>query len=188
MIGPGGPISWSSIERTGVTTDLIDVLRKSQPASLAPSFGEEQGTRVLNRNVVTAPDQAYALYWSVPASRWEELLAVHEYAHILHLDQARGLSRPLRAIFGRNPIGFPNEWAPYWMIEGLATFYERTIGTQAERVSPFSIWGQVESLGWLQTLLQAGTTRLRLQDCAPRACTPVTSNRRRARCSCSRCR
>ena len=41
-------------------------------------FGEDQGTRVLNRNVVTAPDQAYALYWSVPASQWEDLLPVHE--------------------------------------------------------------------------------------------------------------
>jgi len=72
---------------------------------------------------------------------WLETVIVHEYAHILHLDQARGLSRPLRAIFGRNPIGFPNEWAPYWMIEGLATFYEseltdagRVKGTYAEMV------------------------------------------------------
>jgi hypothetical protein len=41
-------------------------------------FGEDQGTRVLNRNVITAPDQAYALYWSVPASQWEAMLPVHE--------------------------------------------------------------------------------------------------------------
>lgn len=41
-------------------------------------FGRDQGTRVLNRNVVTAPDKAYALYWSVPTSRWEEMLPVHE--------------------------------------------------------------------------------------------------------------
>jgi eukaryotic-like serine/threonine-protein kinase len=41
-------------------------------------FGREQGTRVLNRNLVTAPDKAYALYWSVPTSRWEEMLPVHE--------------------------------------------------------------------------------------------------------------
>lgn len=27
---------------------------------------------------MTAPDQAYALYWSVPSARWEELLPVHE--------------------------------------------------------------------------------------------------------------
>jgi hypothetical protein len=41
-------------------------------------FGPGQGTRVLNRNVATGPDRAYALYWSVPSSRWEELLPVHE--------------------------------------------------------------------------------------------------------------
>lgn len=29
---------------------------------------------VLNRNLITAPDQAYALYWSVPQDRWEESL------------------------------------------------------------------------------------------------------------------
>ncbi|MEA2407255.1 MAG: hypothetical protein QOE69_1374 [Thermoleophilaceae bacterium] len=33
----------------------------------------------------------------------------------------------------------------------LGEFYDRTIGYQASRPSPFSIWGQVESLGWLQT-------------------------------------
>ena len=41
-------------------------------------FGAEQQTHVLNRNVVTSPSQAYALYWSVPSSRWDELLPVHE--------------------------------------------------------------------------------------------------------------
>lgn len=64
---------------------------------------------------------------------WLELVIVHEYAHILHLDQARGVPRLLRTILGRNPIAFPNEWAPYWMIEGLATFYESEL-TEAGRV------------------------------------------------------
>lgn len=41
-------------------------------------FGRSQGTRVLNRNVIPAPDQAYALYWSVPASQWDAMLPVHE--------------------------------------------------------------------------------------------------------------
>jgi hypothetical protein len=34
---------------------------------------------------------------------------------------------------------------------GLATFWERTAQSQLERSSPFSIWGQVEGSGWLQT-------------------------------------
>lgn len=41
-------------------------------------FGPGQGTHVLNRNVVTGPDRAYALYWSVPSSQWDAMLPVHE--------------------------------------------------------------------------------------------------------------
>jgi hypothetical protein len=33
---------------------------------------------------------------------------------------------------------------------GLATFYERTIESQLDRESPFSIWGQVDGVGTLQ--------------------------------------
>lgn len=72
---------------------------------------------------------------------WLELVIVHEYAHILHLDQARGIPRALRSVLGRNPVTFPNEWSPLWMIEGLATFIEsemtdagRVKGTFAEMV------------------------------------------------------
>jgi eukaryotic-like serine/threonine-protein kinase len=32
------------------------------------------GTHVLNRALVTAPDQAYALYWSAPDARWQRSL------------------------------------------------------------------------------------------------------------------
>jgi hypothetical protein len=45
---------------------------------------------------------------------------------------------------------------------GLRELYDRTIGYQASRPSPFSIWGQVESLGWLQTLAKAGAGVLAL--------------------------
>jgi hypothetical protein len=34
---------------------------------------------------------------------------------------------------------------------GLGTFYDRTIKSQIDRTSPFSIWGQDHSLEWLQT-------------------------------------
>jgi hypothetical protein len=37
---------------------------------------------------------------------------------------------------------------------GLSTFWHRTIGEQGGRVSPFSIWGQSPSLGWLQALVK----------------------------------
>jgi hypothetical protein len=45
---------------------------------------------------------------------------------------------------------------------GLREIYDRTIGYQAGRGSPFSVWGQVESLGWLQTAVKAAAVALAL--------------------------
>jgi hypothetical protein len=41
-------------------------------------FGPGQRTHVLNRNLITSPQKAYALYWSVPSSRWDAMRPVHE--------------------------------------------------------------------------------------------------------------
>ena len=43
---------------------------------------------------------------------------------------------------------------------GLATFWDRTAGSQLDRTSPFSIWGQVDDLEWLQTAVLAGSAAL----------------------------
>jgi hypothetical protein len=45
---------------------------------------------------------------------------------------------------------------------GLQELYDRTVGYQASRGSPFGIWGQVESLGWLQTLVKGAAVALAL--------------------------
>ena len=45
---------------------------------------------------------------------------------------------------------------------GVRELYDRTIGYQASRPSPFSLWGQVDSLGWLQTLTKAAAGVLAL--------------------------
>ena len=45
---------------------------------------------------------------------------------------------------------------------GLREMYDRTIGYQASRPSPFSIWGQVDSLGWLQDVTKLGAAALAL--------------------------
>jgi hypothetical protein len=45
---------------------------------------------------------------------------------------------------------------------GLREIYDRTVGYQAGRPSPFSIWGQVESLEWLQTMVKVATAGLAL--------------------------
>ena len=43
---------------------------------------------------------------------------------------------------------------------GLRELYDRTVGYQAGRPSPFSIWGQSDSLEWLQTTVKAGAVGL----------------------------
>ena len=43
---------------------------------------------------------------------------------------------------------------------GLSTFWHRTIAEQGGRDSPFSIWGQAHSLGWLQTVVKVAVVGL----------------------------
>ena len=45
---------------------------------------------------------------------------------------------------------------------GLSTFWHRTIGEQGGRDSPFSIWGQDQSLGWLQAVVKVAVVGLAL--------------------------
>ena len=45
---------------------------------------------------------------------------------------------------------------------GLSTFWHRTIAEQGGRDSPFSIWGQAHSLGWLQAVVKAAVVGLAL--------------------------
>jgi hypothetical protein len=45
---------------------------------------------------------------------------------------------------------------------GLSTFWRRTIAEQGGRDSPFSVWGQDHSLGWLQAVVKAGVVALAL--------------------------
>ena len=52
--------------------------------------------------------------------------------------------------------------APFVPDGGLREIYDRTVGYQASRPSPFSVWGQAESLGWLQTGVKATAAGLAL--------------------------
>lgn len=55
---------------------------------------------------------------------WLRLALSHELAHVVHLEQARGIWGLGRKVFGRAPFLFPNALAMSWMIEGLATYEE----------------------------------------------------------------
>ncbi|MCX5858325.1 MAG: hypothetical protein NT056_00270 [Proteobacteria bacterium] len=67
---------------------------------------------------------------------WIYTLVLHEYTHILHLDQARGLTAVFRKIFGR--VIFPNAVEPTWLIEGIATHAETELGGKGRGRNPFS--------------------------------------------------
>jgi hypothetical protein len=41
---------------------------------------------------------------------------------------------------------------------GLRTFFDRTVVSQVDRTSPFSIWGQVDGIQWLQTAVFAAVS------------------------------
>ncbi|HET7291918.1 MAG TPA: hypothetical protein VFM88_05815 [Vicinamibacteria bacterium] len=59
---------------------------------------------------------------------WLRLVLTHELAHVVHLEQARGVIAFGRKLLGRAPYLFPNGLTPPWLLEGLAT-YEETEGT-----------------------------------------------------------
>ncbi len=52
--------------------------------------------------------------------------------------------------------------APFVPDGGLREIYDRTIGYQAGRGSPFSLWGQVESLDWLHNAVKVAAAGLAL--------------------------
>lgn len=53
---------------------------------------------------------------------WLYGLLVHEYVHVLHMDNIGGIAKVFNAIFGRTWA--PNQMQPGWFIEGLATYHE----------------------------------------------------------------
>lgn len=78
------------------------------------------------------PSNRIVLYAHPPADAsglrsyydWNALVVTHELTHIFHLDRSRGIWRVGQAIFGRNPLLFPNLYEPRWVLEGLAVYYE----------------------------------------------------------------
>ncbi len=68
---------------------------------------------------------------------WYDLLVVHEYTHVVHVDSTTGLPGLINAIFGK--LYTPNDWQPRFVLEGLGVAMEsehteggRLGGTQYE--------------------------------------------------------
>ena len=94
---------------------------------------------------------------------WNALVVTHELTHIFHLDRSRGFWRGAQAIFGRNPLLFPNLYEPRWVLEGLAVYFEsRLTGVGRLESSEHSMIARAAALAnRLPTLqeLSPGTSR-----------------------------
>jgi hypothetical protein len=94
---------------------------------------------------------------------WNALVVTHELTHIFHLDRSRGIWKFGQAIFGRNPLLFPNLYEPRWVLEGLAVYFEsRLTGYGRLESSEHLMTARAAALaGRLPTLqeLSAGTSR-----------------------------
>ena len=73
------------------------------------------------------------------------------------------------SLAGRRWCSPPRSWsrcvaltAPFVPDDGLRELYDRTLGYQLGRPSPFSVWGQAESLSWLHTAVKVGAAALAL--------------------------
>ncbi|MEW5854693.1 MAG: hypothetical protein AB2A00_38310 [Myxococcota bacterium] len=89
---------------------------------------------------------------------WARGLILHEYIHIAHTDQIRGIPRAINWAFGK--IYPPNMLQPRWFIEGLATFGETymTTGGRAQS-SIFEMYLRTAALSgqlWPMDILSSG--------------------------------
>ncbi len=71
--------------------------------------------------IVSPPDEINSLE---DYDNWLEMVFIHEYTHILHIDKVFGAQDILRKIFGRYDLFFPNAFQPAWILEGIATYIE----------------------------------------------------------------
>ncbi|MGD8926645.1 MAG: hypothetical protein PVG20_07330, partial [Thioalkalispiraceae bacterium] len=109
-----------------------------------------------NTNIfLAAPDDLNSLE---DHNGWLEMVFLHEYIHIVHLDKARGAPLFLRKIFGREglffPTVFPNAFQPAWFIEGIATYGEtdRKLGIGRGQSTYYNMLMRGEVMGGIKEL------------------------------------
>lgn len=90
------------------------------------------GTDSANGSATALPFNTVRLYLTAPddlsplgdVDDWYLELLTHEYTHILHTDQIRGLPALLNGLMGKTFA--PNQAQPRWLLEGLAIVEEST--------------------------------------------------------------
>lgn len=112
-------LGWEPRERTEIV--LTDQTDSANGSATALPFN-------LVRIFLTAPADLSPLG---DVDDWYLELLTHEYTHILHADQMRGLPTFLNAIFGKTFA--PNQAQPSWILEGLAVL-EESVQTSGGRL------------------------------------------------------
>ncbi|HEX4922896.1 MAG TPA: hypothetical protein VFV50_02385 [Bdellovibrionales bacterium] len=119
---------------------------------LAPLFPELPGKTVIvihdwtdmaNGFATSFPRPLITIYPVLPTylesishyDNWSQQIILHEYAHILSMEEANGIISPLRFIFGS--IVRPNALLPRWYLEGLAVELESRYTRYGRLRSPF---------------------------------------------------
>jgi Tol biopolymer transport system component len=99
------------------------------------------GRNVININAMPPEPEGVLGYYN----DWLNILILHEYVHILHLDTKSGLAPLLNTIFGKQVN--PNQILPRWYIEGIAIYYETDItGTGRLANSLWDTWIRMAAL------------------------------------------
>lgn len=121
--------------------------------------------------IVSPPDDLGTLE---DFDNWLELVFIHEYTHILHLDKVFGAPEVLRKVLGRFDSvlisTFPNAYQPAWILEGLATYletdYKKNVGrgqnTSFKTLMRLEVENGIKSLRQVNQPMvswPAGTTR-----------------------------
>jgi len=105
--------------------------------------------------IVTPPDDGL-----MDHANWLELLIVHEYTHIIHLDRAEHNPQRLRSVLGRHFLLFPALYQPRWLLEGLATHMETdtAMGIGRGQSSYFDMLMRMEVMAGLKPISQINQT------------------------------
>jgi len=126
-------LEWKPAVRTHVNvTDKLDVANGS-----ATAYGRN------TMNIFGMPPESDSVLGFY--DDWLRVLVYHEYVHILHLDTVGGISPYLNLLIGKQSN--PNQSAPRWYIEGLATYHESS-RTRGGRVSgaTWQMWSRAAAL------------------------------------------
>lgn len=110
--------------------DLTPVLGKGSRPRKKIQVALTDGSESANGSATALPVNTIRLFATAPPDLsplgdfddWLSLLVIHEFAHILHLDDVGGIPHVVNRLVGK--IWAPNHVLPRFVTEGIATYFE----------------------------------------------------------------